>query len=131
MPGTLSCKSVVRAEDGRADYHLRDAIRITVGRRTPILQVPATILANLARNADRRSAVGNSSREVVDAARLVVTSQATLVVATSHRIIHTDVTHVLFAQLLNRILYCSNATAATKFINNSQTEDCLCNWQSR
>jgi len=112
---------VVGAEDGRADDHLGDTIRITIGRRTTILQVSTTILTYLARNADRRSTVCNSSREVVNAAGLVMACQATLVVATSGRIIHTDVTHVLFAQLLNCFLDCSNATAATELMTARQT----------
>jgi len=108
---------VIRAEHGCAYYHLSDTVWVAVWRRTPILQISTAILADLAWNADRCSTVCNSSWEVMNAAGLMVASQTSFIVKTATWVICTNVTHMLFAHLLNCIFYCSNDTSTTSTDN--------------
>jgi len=91
-------------DDRRTHDLLGDAVRVAVGRRSPVLHVAVAFLGHLARNADRRAAVGDARREVVDVARLMQPGQSSLVVATSMRVVRSDVSVVMHAQLLNRLL---------------------------
>jgi len=97
-------QSIVPAEDGRTYDHFRHAVRIAVGRWTPVFQVAAPLLGDVARNADGDSAVGNSRREIVDVAGLVATRQSPLVVVSVAWIVHANVTIVVALQLLDGCL---------------------------
>jgi len=114
--GGMGGSVVIRAKDSCTDNYLGDTVRITVGRRTPILQISTAILTDLAWNADRRSAVRDSSGEVMNAAGLMTTSQSTFVVTTTAWIVRTDVTVVFLAHLLNRFIYRSNNNDDDKLI---------------
>ena len=104
---------VIRAKNGCTDDHFSYTVWITVGRRTSIFQISTAILTDLAWNADWCSTVGDSSWEVMNATSFMTTSQSTLIVTSSTWIICTNVSLMLFAQILNCFLYRSKVTATT------------------
>ena len=73
----------------------RDLVGVGVGGGAAILKVAVALGGALAGNADRRAAVGDAVRELVDGARLVAARQALLVVLA----VHGDVLLVAGAEL--------------------------------
>ena len=66
-------------ETYRSNDDVRDRIRIAVRRWTAIFQISTLLLAHLTWNANRCTAIGDASVELVDARRFVTASQTTLV----------------------------------------------------
>jgi len=81
---------------------LRHSVRVAVGRWTPIFHVAVAVFADLTRNTHRGASVSDAGREVVYAARLMVSRQTSLIVTAATRVIRTNVSLMILAQLLNR-----------------------------
>ena len=85
----------------RPDQHLGDAVRVTIGRRTTVLQVPEPVLGHGPRDAHAGVTVGHAGRELVDRRRFVQARQTALVVSSLVRVVHLNVTLVLLRELLD------------------------------
>jgi len=95
---------------------LGDSVRVAVGRWTPILHVAVAVFADLTRNTHRGASVSDAGREVVDAAGFMVSCETSCIVTTITRVIRTNVSFVVLAQLLNRFF---NQPVDHKFTDNS------------
>ena len=84
---------------------LRHRVRVAVGRRPAILQVPVAILSHLARDADGGTPVGHPGREVLDAGGLVAARQTASVVGAFLGVVGPDVLRVFLGQLGDGFLY--------------------------
>ena len=87
-----------------AAQHLRDAVRIAVGRRPAVLQVAVAILADLPRNANAGAPIRDSGREFKQTGCLVQPRQSPLVVLSVFRIVSLDVLQMFSCQLLDRFV---------------------------
>lgn len=87
-----------------ADQGLGHAVRVAVGGRTAVFEVPLLLLAHAARNADAGAAVGHTSGEFVDVRGLVVAGEAASVVQPAFGVVGTDMVTVPLAKLLNAVL---------------------------
>lgn len=74
-------KNLGRAEDGLHD-NAGDLVGVGVGGGPPVLEVTALLHGTLARNTDGGTAVGDTIRELLDAASLVTASETLLVALT-------------------------------------------------
>lgn len=91
-------------EHAGADQGVADGIGITVAARPSILQVALLILGDAAGDANADVSVGHPGAEVVDAAGLALPGQSALVVLPSTWVVRLDVSEVLLAELVDRLL---------------------------
>jgi len=87
------------AEQHGAYHHLHDAVRIAVGSRSPILQVATPVDHDLARDPHGRVVKWRATGKVTDMTRFAGPRQSPLIVFAAFRVVRTDVTCMLFAQL--------------------------------
>ena len=81
-------------------YSQTDLIRVTVGTRSPVLQVSSPVLGALPGYPDAAASVGHTCAEVVDTRGLVGPSQPPLVVLPLMRVIGLDVSNVMPGQFI-------------------------------
>lgn len=87
-----------------ADQGLGHAVRVAVGGRAAVFEVPLLLLAHAAGNADAGTAVGHAGREFVDVGGLVVAGEAASVVQPAFGVVGTDMVTVPLAKLLDAVL---------------------------
>ena len=92
---------VLLVEDDGLHKHLSDAIRVAVGRRSPVLQIPEAVVSHSPRDANTGVAVGDTCRELEDCRRLVQSRQAAFIVLSFVRVVHLYVALMLFGQLFD------------------------------
>lgn len=78
-------------ETDGGDDSLGHDVRVAVGSRTAVLEVPAAVFVHLPRNTHTGSTVRHARREVVDARGLVATRETALIVTTATRVVGGDV----------------------------------------
>jgi len=92
-------------QDGGAHNDLSDPVGVTVGRGSPVLQVPFLVLPHVARYTYACPTVCHARGEVVNAARLMSASEASFVVLAVLRVVLSDVSVMLGGQLLYCCVY--------------------------
>lgn len=90
-----------RIEQTRFGDGHRNAVRVTIRRRAPILEVAFHFLGYLAGDADAGAPVGHSRGEIFDAGGFVAARETPLVVVSLVGVVRADVLAVIFAQLLD------------------------------
>lgn len=91
-------------EETRADDGFCHGIGVTIGRRPTVFKVTLLLLADSPGNADAGTAVGDTSRKVVDVGGFMESSQTPGVVQAPLGIVGTDVVLVPLAQFVNGLL---------------------------
>lgn len=97
-------QALLFVEHAGADQGVADGIGITVAAGPPVLQVALLILGDAAGNANADVPIGHPGAEVVDAAGLALPGQSALVVLPSTWVVRLDVSEVLLAELVDRLL---------------------------
>lgn len=97
-------------QNGCSDNDLSDNVRVTVGSRTPILQVSLALGRAVSWDSDTGSSVGDPARELVYAGGLVQSSKTPFVVFAPRWIVSSNVHIVALAQFFNRCLNDLDAT---------------------
>lgn len=99
-----------------ADQGFGHAVRVAVGRRAAVFEVPLFLLAHVAGNANAGAAVGDACGEFVDVGGLVVAGETAGVVQPSFGVIGTDVVTVPLTELLDAILNSSKKVTKKVYI---------------
>lgn len=86
------------------DQGVTNGIGIAVAAGPPVFQVALLILGDAAGNANADVPIGHPGAEVVDVAGLAFPGQSALVVLSSARIVRLNVSEVLLAELIDRLL---------------------------
>merc|ERR1712168_71555 len=80
----------------------RNNVGVSVGGRSSVLQVAASLLCHAPGDADGGAPVGHAGGEVVNGGGLMKSSEATLVVLASMGIIGANMSIVVLSHLINR-----------------------------